>query len=177
MSTGDDSSAPQACACDAVTVEAPVTFSERLWPGPLGWAAVLAFAAVLAVTMAPVRTWLAVVAGLTSLGLGVLAAVATSARVQVKDGILAAGRARIPVELLGPGEVLDRDGVRIALGPGSDARDYVVLRSWLRRAVSVTVVDPADPTPRWLISSRRPEAMLAALDAARGQAAHSEQIG
>ncbi len=177
MSTGDDSSAPAARACDAGTVNAPVSFDERLWPGPLGWAAVLAFAAVLAMTMAPVRAWLAVAVGLTALVLGLVAAVASSARVRIADGVLAAGRAHIPVTLLGAGEVLDREGVRAALGPGSDARDFVVLRSWLRRAVSVPVVDPADPTPRWVVSTRRPEALLAALEAARAQAAHSEQIG
>ncbi|WP_372592836.1 DUF3093 domain-containing protein [Actinotalea sp.] len=157
-------------------MEQPVTFSERLWPGPLGWASVVTFAAVLAVAMAPVRTWLAVAVGIGALTVGVIGAVGVAARVQVADGVLSAGRARIPVRLLGVGTALDRDGVRRAVGPGSDARDYVLLRSWLRGAVSIPVVDPEDPTPRWIVSTRRPEALLAALAAER-QAAHSEQIG
>ena len=154
-----------------------LSFDERLWPGPLGWSSVVTAAAVMALAMSPVRAWLAVVAGLGTLVIGLVAAIALSPRVTVADGALTAGRARIPVGFLAQGRVLDRDEVRIALGPGSDARDYVVLRSWLPGAVSVPVTDPADPTPRWLVSSRRPADLLAALDAARDQAAHSEQIG
>lgn len=177
MSTGDDSSARCRSDWDAVTVDSSPAFTERLWPGPLGWSSVLAAAGVMAIAMSPVRPWLAVVGGVGTLVIGFVAAVALSPLVTVGDGVLTAGRARIPVRFLGEGRVLDRDGVRIALGPGSDARDYVVLRSWLPGAVSVAVSDPADPTPRWLVSSRRPAELLAALEAARAQAAHSEQIG
>ena len=158
-------------------MEQPVTFSERLWPGPLGWASVVTFAVVLAVAMAPVRTWLAVAAGLGALAVGVVGAVGVAARVRVADGVLTAGQAHIPVGLLGDGTALDRAGVRAAVGPGSDARDYLLLRSWLRGAVSLPVLDPEDPTPRWVVSTRRPEALLAAVAAAKTQPAHSEQIG
>ncbi len=158
-------------------MDAPLTFSERLWPGPLGWSSVLGLAAVMALVMSPVRTWLAVVAGLVTLAIGLIAAIGLSPRVTLSDGVLSAGRARIPVHFLGEAHVLDRDEVRAAVGPGSDARDYVVLRSWLPGAVSVLVDDPADPTPRWLVSSRRPRELLAALEATRDQPAHSEQIG
>ncbi len=177
MSTGDDSSAPAPRAWDDGGVDAPLTFRERLWPGPLGWTMVLAVAAVLAAATAPIGPGVAVGVGLVSLALGILGAWSTAARVEVRGTELTAGRARIAVRFLGAGAVLDRAQLRAALGPGSDARDYVLLRAWLPGAVSLPVVDPRDATPRWVVSSRRPDALLAAVQAARDQAAHSEQIG
>ena len=41
-------------------------------------------------------------------------------------------------------------------GRGIDPRAYLCQRAWLPAGVKVQVVDPADPTPYWLISSRQP---------------------
>lgn len=87
---------------------------------------------------------------------------------------LHAGPAHIGVEHLGGVEVLDVDGMRAAMGPGADARAYVCQRPWVRQGVRVAVVDPRDPAPYWLVASRRPAELAAALRRA-GQAAHSEQ--
>lgn len=90
-----------------------------------------------------------------------------SARLGVADGELRAGRAHIGLEHLGPAEALDADATRLALGADADARAFLVVRPYLKRAVKVPVVDPADPTPYWLVSSRHPEALARALDAGR----------
>ncbi|MCV2396345.1 DUF3093 domain-containing protein [Actinotalea sp. M2MS4P-6] len=151
------------------------TYRERLWPGPLGWSMVLGGAALGAITVTPLGHTAQVVAGvvvLTLLGAGVWL---TSSVVEVVDEVFVAGRAHIPVTLLGEPHALDRSELHAALGPGSDARDFVLVRSWLPGAVSVAVDDPADPTPRWLVSTRRAEELVAAIVSA--QAAHSEQIG
>lgn len=154
-----------------------VLHSERLLPGPLGWAMVVGGAAFVVIALVVVSTTAAVVGGALALVAGVVVAVRWSPVVQVRDGELVAGVAHVPVDLLGAVRTLDREGVRAALGPGSDARTWVCLRAWVPGAVHVELVDPADPTPAWLVSSRRPAALVAALERARGQAAHSEQIG
>lgn len=140
---------------------------ERLWPGPAGWAFVLGFAVVVTVALVPVDVVVAGVVGAVVGVVGVFAAVRTSPPVRVADGVLTAGRASIPVDLLGRATALDRAGVRRALGPGSDARTYACLRSWIPGGVLVEVVDPQDPTPAWLISTRDPEGLLEALTAQR----------
>lgn len=154
-------------------------YVERLLPGPLGWAFVAGFALFVLVALLPVAPAVAAVVAATTLVVGAAAVAATSAVVVVRDGHLRAGRARIPVALLGHARVLDREEARAVLGPGSDARIFACYRSWLPGAVLVEVVDPQDPTPSWLVSSRSPARLLAALESARGegQAAHSEQIG
>ncbi|MGN6252597.1 MAG: DUF3093 domain-containing protein [Marmoricola sp.] len=90
-----------------------------------------------------------------------------SARVEVAGGELRAGRAHVPVTLLGDPQPLDTDGTRRAAGVEADARAYLLMRPYLKRAVRVPLHDPADPTPYWLLSSRRPAALAEAIRRAR----------
>jgi hypothetical protein len=155
-----------------------VTYLERLWPGPLGWLFVAGFAAAGFIVLLPVAALAAAVGAAVLAVVGVVGAAVTATVVTVRDGELRVGRAHIPVGLLGEAVVLDRRGVHAALGPGSDARAFACVRTWIPTAVTIAVVDPSDPTPTWLISTRRPEALVAAVRAAGtagDQAAHSVQ--
>jgi hypothetical protein len=86
-----------------------------------------------------------------------------SPRVEVEDGWLRAGRARIPGEFVGGAEPLDPDATRRVAGRDADARAYLLLRPYLKRAVRVTVQDARDPAPYWLVSTRDPEHLAAAI--------------
>jgi hypothetical protein len=86
-----------------------------------------------------------------------------AARVEVRDGMLLAGQATIPLALVGTAEPLDKDATRRVHGVDADARAYLVTRPYISRSVKVTVDDAADPTPYWLISSRHPRRLAAAL--------------
>ena len=88
-----------------------------------------------------------------------------SARLEVTDGVFRAGRARIEVRWLAEPRPLDAEETWRAAGPGADARAWLVLRPYLRESVMVQVVDPADPVPYWLVSTRRPGQLAASLDA------------
>jgi hypothetical protein len=71
--------------------------------------------------------------------------------------------ARIPVAQLDHGVVLDREAFRQQTGPMADPRAFVVSRPWLRTAVRLMLNDPDDPTPYWVVGTRRPAELLAAL--------------
>ena len=86
-------------------------------------------------------------------------------RLQVNDGVFRAGPARIPVAHLGTAEALDAESSRRVAGRDADARAFLMLRPYLKRAVKVEVTDPADPTPYWLVGTRHPDALVSALDA------------
>ena len=90
-----------------------------------------------------------------------------AARISVRDGTLTAGPARIPVAQLGEVAPLDAESTRLLAGREADARAYLLLRPYLRGSVRVDVVDPADPTPYWLLATRHPDRLAAALAAAR----------
>jgi hypothetical protein len=102
-----------------------------------------------------------------ALGLLLVLALASygSVRVRVADGEFRAARAHIALDHLGSAEALDPEATRRVLGADADARAFLVTRPYLRRAVRVPVTDPADPTPYWLVGSRRPDALAAALNA------------
>lgn len=93
------------------------------------------------------------------------------ARVSVRDGVLHAGRARIESRYLGRAEALDAEATRRVAGRDADVRAYLLLRPFLKRAVRVEVVDPADPAPYWLVSTRHPDALVAALTSMAGPGA------
>jgi hypothetical protein len=125
-------------------------------------------------TMLVASLWLALVVALPeAVAWGITAAVLAllagaflaygSARVAVADGVLSAGRARIPVDQLGPVVPLDAEAMRRLAGRDADARAYLLLRPYLKRGVRVDVTDPADPTPYWLLSCRRPDRLVAAI--------------
>ena len=86
-----------------------------------------------------------------------------NARVSVSDGWLRAGRARIEAEHLGEVAALDAEETRRVAGPEADARAYLLLRPYLKRAIRVEITDPADPAPYWLVSSRRPDDLATAI--------------
>jgi hypothetical protein len=131
-------------------------------------------------TMFVASLWLAVLAAtpeavawtVTVSAMAVLVALFVSygrPRVLVDGTTFRAGRAHIPLELLGPATPLDADAVRRQAGVDADARAYLLLRPYLKRGVRVDIADPADPTPYWLVSSRRPDALASALEAGRAR--------
>jgi hypothetical protein len=151
---------------------AVATYRERLWPSPAIWALVPANALVLTVVFLPVGPAAATAGAVVGALATLLLLLRSTATLQVADGVLTAGRAQIPIGLLGPAEPLDPDRMRRATGPGLDARAYLLLRGWLRSGVRVPVQDPQDPTPYWLLSSRRPDQLAAAISRAGSAAQH-----
>jgi hypothetical protein len=144
-----------------------VSWRERLWPSVWLVPVVLLLGAGFGLVTAPFGAAVALaVAALATVALaGML--LSTTSTLAVEDGVFRAGRARIPVHLLGDPEVLDADGMRRARGPELDARAYLCLRGWIAAGVRVPVLDPRDPTPYWLVSSRRREDLAEALRLAR----------
>lgn len=86
-----------------------------------------------------------------------------SPEIEVRDGVLHAGDARIALSHIGDVEALDKDAARRVHGIEADARAFLLTRPYVARAVKVVVADPDDPTPYWLLSSRHPRQLAAAL--------------
>jgi hypothetical protein len=153
----------------------PAAYDERL-SVPLRWwaLATMFWASVLVAFLVATPVWVAVAttAALVALGGGVLVGYG-SARLRVRDGVLVAGRARLPVAELGEVEPLHRESMRLLAGRDADVRAFLVLRPYLRRGVRVDVVDPADPTPYWLLSTRHPDRLAEAVSTARASSRHA----
>jgi len=140
-------------------------YDERLGVPLRWWAlATMFLASMLLAFLVATPTWVALT-GTALLSAAVLGGFWSygKARVTVHDGVLTAGRARISVEHVGAVEALDADATHRLAGRDADARAYLLLRPYLRRAVRIAILDPADPTPYWLVSTRRPVRLAAAL--------------
>src|SRR5262249_9110237 len=141
---------------DAPTHRSPL-YDERVGAPVFLWVLVALLAGSLGVAYGAAVGWrwgavMLLVVG----GLGTWWLLAARALITVDGGPFVAGRARLPVRFVGEVEALDADGARYVAGPGADARAYLLLRGTGRGAVKVELVDPADPTPYWLVSTRDP---------------------
>ena len=72
-------------------------------------------------------------------------------------------RAHIDIKYLGDVEVLDSPAMRLLRTRDADPAAYLAIKFWLPIGVKITVVDPRDPTPYWLITSKRGEEIAALL--------------
>ncbi len=140
-------------------------FAERL-SVPLRWwvqGTMLVATLWLALVVAVPLTLAWVVTGMAMALLVVLFVSYGAARVSVADGVLRAGRAQITTDHVGAVTPLDPEAMRLQAGRDADARAFLLLRPYLKRGVRVDLSDPSDPAPYWLISSRRPDRLAAAL--------------
>jgi hypothetical protein len=147
---------------------ASVVYTERLHVPLRWWVQATMFLATLwlalIVALPALLAWSA--SGVLFAGVYGILAWLGSATVDVRDGLLHAGPATIPLAKVASAEALDKDDTRRVHGIEADARAFLVTRPYIARSVKVVLDDPADPTPYWLISSRHPRQLAAAVTGA-----------
>ncbi|WP_422936404.1 DUF3093 domain-containing protein [Sinomonas sp. P47F7] len=143
-------------------------YSEKLWPSWWVWIVVLGISAACILVLAPIS----VAAGFTGAVVvflvlsGILVATTPAVVVTVRE--LRAGRAVLPREFVAAAEGFAGDEATAERGVRLDGRAYLCIRGWINPVVRVDLSDPEDPTPYWLVSTRRPERLVAALAASKG---------
>lgn len=80
---------------------------------------------------------------------------------------LRAGPAALPASHIGRVRALDAATARRLLGPGLRADAELSLRPWIKTAVQIEVEDLEDTTPYWVVATRRPTELVAALEFVR----------
>ena len=96
---------------------------------------------------------------------GVAAALLWYGRVRVRVDAtgLHAGAAVLEWPFVGKVIVHDRAATRARLGAGADHAAWLLVRSFVPGSVEVTIDDPADPHPYWLVSTRKPAELAQAI--------------
>ena len=90
------------------------------------------------------------------------------ARVQLRDGVLIAGDEELPVMQVTSITALDRAETRLRLGPQADPAAHTVVRGWIGTSVMLRLANP-DPVPYWVVSTRHPDELAAAIKQSRNQ--------
>jgi len=83
----------------------------------------------------------------------------------VDESELRIQRAHIPLEFVTGAIPLDQRSLRRLVGRHGDPEAFVSIRPWIGPGVQVLIADAHDPTPYWVISTRHPDRVVAALTA------------
>jgi hypothetical protein len=125
-----------------------LTFGAIVWTG-FDLAVTLAvFAAVILITAAFLLNW-------------------GQAIIEVTDSELRVGGDVLPLSDVGEVRALDEAHARALRGPRADPLAYTLIRPYLRYAVYVEVSGRPAAWPYWLLATRRPAELAAAIESAR----------
>lgn len=91
----------------------------------------------------------------------------SSATVEVTGGVLRAGGNTLPLNDVSEAIALDDKQAMALRGPQADPAAHILLRPYLKRAVYVGLADPGPGAPYWLIATRHPAELAAAIESAR----------
>ena len=81
------------------------------------------------------------------------------------DGqVLRIDRAHIEVKYLGKVTILDSSAMRLLRTRDADPAAYLAIKFWSPTGIRIEVADSRDPTPYWLITSKRGEEIAALLN-------------
>jgi hypothetical protein len=83
--------------------------------------------------------------------------------ISVEEQEVRVGRASIEHAYIATCRALNAEETRRRTGVEADARAHLVLRPYINATVEITLDDPEDPVPYWLVSTRQPQRLAAAL--------------
>ncbi|GAA4285304.1 DUF3093 domain-containing protein [Brevibacterium daeguense] len=140
-----------------------VSYREKVWPPISWWIVAAALSAMTAGMVYPVWATGAVIVPIVIFAAVVLWLRSASPTLLVTDQEFLAGPAHIERRFITGAEAMDPAESFLARGAQLDARAFLVIRPWVKTVVKVTIDDPQDPTPYWLVSSKQPARLAAAL--------------
>jgi hypothetical protein len=146
-----------------------VTYRERLrtpwWWYPIALVVAALLAGEFHVVGLPLTDWIP---------FGVLLPLAVAivwsfgrAELKIAGGELYVRGAHLPLRYVSGSVALDAVTLRRVVGREGDPRAFVSIRPWIGPGVQLWLDDPDDPTPYWLVSTRHPDRVRAALDRSR----------
>lgn len=140
-----------------------VLYQERLWPAFWVWVVAAGVAAASILVFAPISMTAGIISAIVVAVVLAVLLVLSSPRIVVTGQYLSVGRAQIERRYLGTVDgFLGEDAVQ-QRGPALDGTAYLCIRGWISPVVRIEITDPADRTPYWLTSTRRPKQLTAAL--------------
>lgn len=138
-------------------------YRERLWASAwLYIATALVIPASLLVFL-PINWGVGIAVGLVLYAGCIVVLVTSSPKIVVTETEFAAGGAHIPRSLIGEVRAYREPEATLERGQRLDARAWLLIRGWVGPVVTIENLDPHDPTPYWLVSTRRPDELEAAL--------------
>ena len=141
-----------------------VIYSERLTPSINTYIALLIVWPTVWLTVYPWNHTLGLWLGALVAGAIFAAVFFTAPLIRVTKDALHVGKASIPRTEIASIDTVEGQAARRARGPELDPSAYVMFRGTTQRLVRIRISSKVDPTPYWLVSSRRPLELTLALE-------------
>lgn len=138
-------------------------YREKLWASAWLYLAMALVMPASLLVFLPINVAVGIVVAVVLYGGCVAILVLASPTIVVTDDALVAGRASLPLRFVGTATPFREPEATLERGRNLDARAWLLIRGWVGPVVKVENTDPADPTPYWLVSSRKPEELASAL--------------
>lgn len=138
-------------------------YRERLVPGFGFFVAWLLVIPAVALIMLPINSQIAVPVAIAVYIAAVVIFLTLSPVIEVRDGVLRAGRASIATSYIGEIEPLGSEALHLSIGQEADARNFLLVRGWIHIGLKLEITDANDPTPSWILTSRKPIALARAI--------------
>lgn len=138
-------------------------YRERLWSSAWLYLATALVIPASLIIFWPINVSIGITVALVLYAGCVAILIASSPTITITDHELIAGGARMPLTLIGTATAFHEPEATLERGQRLDARAWLLIRGWIGPVVKVENLDPKDPTPYWLLSSRQPEELVTAL--------------
>ena len=138
-------------------------YHERVLPSIGSFLPVLLVAPTLWLMLLPIAPMVGVFAGLIISAFICIFMIANSPLIQVREGFLLVNKANISLDAIGEAITIGKESAFAERGPNLDSRAFLAIQASAPTMVKIKVIDPADPTPYLLVSSRHPDELISAL--------------
>ncbi|MFC0580879.1 DUF3093 domain-containing protein [Micrococcoides hystricis] len=141
-----------------------ILFQEKLWPSWWLWLTAAGAVAASALVMIPMGVVTTIIGCIVVAAILALLLYFAGPTLTVTSQYFTAGRATIERKFLGEAQAFEKDEAFAQRGPKLHGLAYMCMRGWVDPVVTVPVLDPEDQTPYWIVSSRKPAELVAALN-------------
>ena len=138
-------------------------YTERLLPSFWIWVVVAGIAGSCVLVFVPISLQAGIIAAVVAFAIMTVLLLMSTPVIEVTPDTLRVGRAQIERRYIGSVEAFTGDEATAERGTRLNGLAYMCIRGWISPVVRIEITDPADRTPYWLTSSRRPEQLVAAL--------------
>lgn len=149
--------------CFRVEIDVVHKFIERQYPPISALLAILLLAPAVSVLFYFLNMWIGLAIGFVLSVVIIFFFWLISPKIIVSNDALQIGRAQIPTKFLGETKIYRGHSAWEERGPKSDPNAWFAIRGGIDPVVKITINDDRDPTPYWLVSTRKPEEFVAAL--------------
>ena len=132
-------------------------YKERVLPNFGTFAAIFALLPSIAIISEPFDIRIGLVIGVLVVITIWILLLLRAPKIELSQLELKVGRVAISRNLIGEAEIISKDRIFLERGPKLDPGAHKVFQGSVKSAIKIPIADPEDPTPYWLISTRKPD--------------------